>query len=282
MFILGRPKDISPSVCVNMIAVHSSQNIHIMLEEASISSKYILCGRGRFRYNCEGNKVFRQLVATNLASYVHFATRSKKSSLIKRVIEDLQNLGLTFVAMSQDGTTYEELTPQETRKKVAHRFRDALKKAKSLEHHEEKNSSSIEVSSLQYQQEMKAERFMLMPESFDCKDMQRSTQTTQAVVENFHSPKDHELQPIGETEDVFQPKSIKNIISQKSLITATHLTLDQQNPLNPFYFPSVDNDENIPVEYETFMQQELLVHNIFDKDLLLSIFDLNEDFDDWS
>ena len=108
--------------------------IDIMLDEHTrTTAKYIICGRGQCNYNCEGNKVFRRSVEMHLKSYMNFTTRAKKSDLILRVAEELRNLGMTFMAISDDGITLKELSIAEARKKLAHRFRDAARSAKQLE-----------------------------------------------------------------------------------------------------------------------------------------------------
>ena len=253
-------------------------------EESSNSTKYIVCGRGRCRYNCEGNKVFRRLVATNLASYIHFATRAKKSDLIQRVIDDLRNLGMIFVSATDDGITFEELAPEEARKKVAHRFRDAARRAKSCEYQAtdtKKISLSIDVHFLQNQESKKVKKIMFISESFEKEEMQHSAQVFQTTAENLQSPTGHELQPIGKPEDISHTIKIKNIVSQKDLITSTYLERDVLDPVNICSMFYDGKAESLPSMYETLGQQEYMVRDLFDIVHTSPYADYAEDSDDW-
>jgi hypothetical protein len=116
-----------------MIYQEAPFNFKIMWNEAIDSKKYIVCGRGKWSYNCEGNKVFRRSIERHLNSYINFETRAKKSDLILRVTEELRSLGIIFIIIADGGITLKELSPSEARNKVAHRFRDAAKNAKQVE-----------------------------------------------------------------------------------------------------------------------------------------------------
>jgi hypothetical protein len=108
-------------------------NFEIMRhEEITAYTNYIICGRGQCKYDCEGNKVFRRSVAKHVNSYISFETRAKKSSLIQGVVEELRSLGMVFMIISDDGISMKELSPAEVRRKVGHRFRDAVRAVKQV------------------------------------------------------------------------------------------------------------------------------------------------------
>jgi hypothetical protein len=116
----------------------------------AVASNHILCGRGNCKYNCEGNKVFRRIIHNHLSLYIR-STRSKKTQLIKRVTEELRILGMIFMTVSDDGETLEELSLSEARKKVAHRFRDAVRTANHFDTDKMRKDFTTEITSA-YQQ----------------------------------------------------------------------------------------------------------------------------------
>mmetsp|Transcript_17912 Transcript_17912/g.27136 ORF Transcript_17912/g.27136 Transcript_17912/m.27136 type:complete len:222 (+) Transcript_17912:28-693(+) len=94
------------------------------------NEKYIILGRGSKNYNHPGNVKFRQLVDRDLPLYVQ-GNKKCKSEVIEKVINEIQNEGMSFMECSVDNGEsthcWIELNTKESRKKVAHRFRDSAR-----------------------------------------------------------------------------------------------------------------------------------------------------------
>jgi hypothetical protein len=91
---------------------------------------HILCGRGQQKYNCSGNKVLRQLVASHLQQYMTKSSlRTAKTKIVDTVTTKLFDMGMVFIAMKDGGGghCWTTLNYADARKKVAHRFRDAAR-----------------------------------------------------------------------------------------------------------------------------------------------------------
>ena len=93
---------------------------------------YIVCGRGQNKYNGDGNKKLRRLVASLLHIYMDTKTnRTAKSELVNGVTEQLIAMGMKFVKLSgvigSKDYGWVELPYEEARNKIAHRFRDAAR-----------------------------------------------------------------------------------------------------------------------------------------------------------
>jgi hypothetical protein len=97
---------------------------------------YIICGRGQNKYNGDGNKRLRRLVASLLHIYMDTKTnRTAKSELVNGVTEQLIAMGMKFVKLSgvigSKDYGWVELPYVEARNKIAHRFRDAARRIHS-------------------------------------------------------------------------------------------------------------------------------------------------------
>ena len=105
-----------------------------MIKISCFDNKYVICGRGQQKYNSDGNKILRKVVASNLAIYNDKSTaRNAKSKLVDKVTAQIFNMGMAFVKMTKDGDIWEELSYEDARNKVAHRFRDAARRVNSGE-----------------------------------------------------------------------------------------------------------------------------------------------------
>jgi hypothetical protein len=263
-------------------------------DNARASSKYIVCGRGQCKYNCEGNKVFRLIIARHLKDYMMFATRSKKSELIKRVTEELRNLGMIFMATTGNGMTLEELSPGEARKKVAHRFRDAARAAKQFDTHDMYSATgktsfchqasennrllSIDPPLLRNPESMNVERIMLIPESSETEDIQQTIRLTQSMMKNLHSPTESESEGIRKSTVAFDSDSRQSTdnISQKAMFTRRHTEIPVRHPEILFSLTSDENIEDIPSNNETYLQRENAADDFFDVFDVMDIFDIDD------
>jgi hypothetical protein len=248
-------------------------------EETRDITSYIICGRGKSSYNCEGNKVFRQSVGKHMKSYMTFQTRAKKSHLILRVAEELRNLGMIFMAISDDGITLKELSPAEARKKVAHRFRDAARATKRLEaisegrrclrtdqitykHQGKQNNAYFTVGSpcLQDQESTNLMKSFLLSDSLKREEGQHSTQSDLTRTLRFLT----EL----ESEDH----------SQKVLAMSAQRVHD---PIT--FFPlSHECRENMPLQYDKIRKREAIFSDLIALIDTSPNTDYGEDFDDLS
>ena len=84
----------------------------------------IKCGRGQNHYNHEGNVRFRETIADFLPAY-KASPKTKKTQLVNDVYKHIMAKGMKFIEIHDD--VWVEVTSDvEGRKKVAHRFRDAI------------------------------------------------------------------------------------------------------------------------------------------------------------
>jgi hypothetical protein len=92
---------------------------------------HIVCGRGQSNYNNEGNRIYRQVVASRLSSYMDKCTRRRaKTMLVNETTQKLIQMKMVFVKRSKSDRRWVTLTPDQARKKVAHLFRDGSRKAR--------------------------------------------------------------------------------------------------------------------------------------------------------
>jgi hypothetical protein len=61
------------------------------------STNDILCGRGKSFYNHEGNKLFRVIVGKNIDAYINASRRSKRSEIVRAVVDDTLETGARFL-----------------------------------------------------------------------------------------------------------------------------------------------------------------------------------------
>lgn len=104
--------------------------------EAHCRETDIVFGRGAPLRRHPGNIQFRKVVESYSKEYKG-ASKHEKTEIIRRVIEQVEEMGARFLIMEDD--TVKGASPDEIRMKVSHRFRDLSKGVvrKSLEEHKE-------------------------------------------------------------------------------------------------------------------------------------------------
>jgi len=89
---------------------------------AETNPNHIICGRGPRCYNHEGNMKFRDIIEKNVLLY-RKSTKSKKSKIIDAVLDEIKGKDMKFVE-DNNREKAKELSIDESRKKISHRFRD--------------------------------------------------------------------------------------------------------------------------------------------------------------
>jgi len=279
-----------------------SSEIDIMPDKDSRAiTKYIICGRGKCNYNCEGNTVFRQRVAKYLKSYMNLTTRAMKSDLILHVSEELQNLGMTFMTINDDGITLKELSPVEARKKVAHRFRDAARTAKQLEAIPEvtkclttepttfqrqayRRNLSLLLSSpcLQDEESTKLKQTLLLSDSLKKEESNHSTRSTQPRTMHFLSQTKDDFLTVRRSEVVCRSVKVADTHSQESLLQPTHTERKSDDPKILFSLSSHDCTERMTLQHEIFRKRKSIFSDLIELIDASPNTDYGEDFDDLS
>jgi hypothetical protein len=234
-----------------------------MERHTTVDSNHILCGRGNSIYNSEGNKIFRRIIERHLCNYIN-STRSKKTELIKRVSEELQNLGMIFMAVNDEGEQLQELPTSEARKKVAHRFRDAVRTVK----HDDMNMKRIM---------MKLEK----SEALEYEDSENTENFSSSMAEHFHSHTQNHSAVIRKHEAAFCPVSSTDSIPEETMITWRHTETPVLHPETRSSVFPVENTEDILPQCQTFSQHEVITDDIFDVFEILDAHDPFPDFDYW-
>ena len=111
---------------------NSKKNLTSDSNEGSIlqtlTSKDILCGRGKGFWKHAGNLSFTQFVKDNLCGYLQAKTRKEKSKVISDLLATLSSEGFRFVkgdSKSKDGP-WHEISRHEAHAKTSHAVRDHL------------------------------------------------------------------------------------------------------------------------------------------------------------
>ena len=94
----------------------------------TLTSKDILCGRGKGFWKHAGNLSFTQFVKDNLCGYLQAKTRKEKSKVISDLLATLSSEGFRFVkgdSKSKDGP-WHEISRHEAHAKTSHAVRDHL------------------------------------------------------------------------------------------------------------------------------------------------------------
>mmetsp|Transcript_24224 Transcript_24224/g.40127 ORF Transcript_24224/g.40127 Transcript_24224/m.40127 type:complete len:295 (+) Transcript_24224:84-968(+) len=99
-------------------------NNKAMVEELEIDDSCIKIGRGPSTYNHAGNVKFRSIIAKHLASY-KAGPKPKKTLIVNMVHQDMSEEGMKFIERKA-GVWKKVENIDDLRKKVAHRFRDAI------------------------------------------------------------------------------------------------------------------------------------------------------------
>jgi hypothetical protein len=252
---------------------------------------FIICGRGQSKYNCEGNIVFRRIIATHLDDYMTDATRAKKSSIIKCVVEELRNLGMIFMAIEEDGISMRELSSGEAREKVAHRFRDATRMVKKLgsrekgeyptikqtsfDRHPNKMNLSPSIHSpvIQHPNSMDVTRHILISESFESEDMYQEKQHTDTTADSFQFHSKNNFEGFKEYDIAPCPVKSTDFISQESMFIWNYPELSPLHSGSLLSMSSDDDTECQSFENETSPEIEDMFNDF------LGVFDDNETCD---
>ena len=205
-----------------------------MIKVSRFDNKYIICGRGQQKYNSDGNKILRKVVASNLAIYNDKSTaRNAKSKLVDKVTAQIFNMGMAFVKMTKDGDIWEELSYEDARNKVAHRFRDAARRVNSGEDELPSQSTHFPGS------ESDGSASVLSSVSFSDKDPVRMPSHEAPTKRNNTTTR---VVPISAPSAVFPSSKKKNSIKEtfknnKTLAVASseNVTLRQDNALVVVY-----------------------------------------------
>ena len=66
------------------------------------STNDILCGRGKAFFKHEGNKRFRDIVDKYINAYIQASQRSKRSEIVKAVVNEMLETGARFLKKSEN------------------------------------------------------------------------------------------------------------------------------------------------------------------------------------
>ena len=66
------------------------------------STNDILCGKGKSFFNHEGNKRFRDIVDKYINAYIQASKRSKRSEIVKAVVNETFGIGARFLKKSEN------------------------------------------------------------------------------------------------------------------------------------------------------------------------------------
>lgn len=107
----------------------------------------VICGKGKGCFNHEGNKHFRQIVATHLASYSEANTKLAKSAIVSSIIAIVRDLspGGGFIKRDAERGSWHEVGDHLAREKVGQTIRDAL-------HHQYRSSTKSKKKRRQVEQ----------------------------------------------------------------------------------------------------------------------------------
>ena len=104
----------------------------------------ILCSKDKSLSNHPGNRLFRELIEDAKASYNKATDKASKMKITKSIVDCLQkDHGCRFVKFDCDLAEWVELNPVESRDKVGHALRFAIKRTKVKATKVESRSASI-------------------------------------------------------------------------------------------------------------------------------------------
>lgn len=87
----------------------------------------VTCGRGKHRWNSIGNRRYKVIIMENINRYQEARTKCGKSKIVREVVKQVQLNKAKFLKRDQKTKEWKELTPTETRTKVAHALRDHIR-----------------------------------------------------------------------------------------------------------------------------------------------------------
>mmetsp|Transcript_913 Transcript_913/g.1856 ORF Transcript_913/g.1856 Transcript_913/m.1856 type:complete len:363 (+) Transcript_913:648-1736(+) len=95
----------------------------------------IVCGRGRGNYNCEGNILFRQIVAQYVDQYLQSESKAAKTLVLVQVLEQVKHDSrgkCRFVKQRPEDGLWCELGEVAAREKAGHAMRECIATRKKL------------------------------------------------------------------------------------------------------------------------------------------------------
>ena len=94
----------------------------------------ILCGRGLFCFEHEGNQKFRALLALNLQAYRDANSRTQRSRVVRSVADTINVMGGRFLIFDGQTKTWRDGGKKKAVDKIGHSLRDAIaNKSKNVE-----------------------------------------------------------------------------------------------------------------------------------------------------
>lgn len=106
----------------------------ITMNEDEITDKCIRLGRGQTNYNHAGNRKFREIIDARVSVY-KTCKKPKKTEIVNEVTAQILEEGMKFIEQKEG--VWKPLTSEDDiRRKVAHRFRDAVESIRKAEQFE--------------------------------------------------------------------------------------------------------------------------------------------------
>ena len=82
------------------------------------TSKDVLFGRGRTHFFHPGNKRFRELVGMSLGEYLDAPTKSQKSMIVNRIVNEAMKQGARFLEQANKSKCWRDVGVKRLRDKV--------------------------------------------------------------------------------------------------------------------------------------------------------------------
>ncbi len=110
-------------------AVDNTPNKKDMEESSSLSPNEsdVACGRGKYRWNSKGNTRYKRIITKNLNRYEVASSKREKSKIVREVVRLVKRNKSRFLRKDGKSKAWRELSPKETRTKVAHALRDHIR-----------------------------------------------------------------------------------------------------------------------------------------------------------
>ena len=101
---------------------HVETELHVfeqnILSVSVPSKKDILFGRGKSIYNNPGNILLRDIVGKNFDAYKNASQRSKKSEIVRAVVDDILETGARFLKKQKDRPYWQDVGFKVAQEKV--------------------------------------------------------------------------------------------------------------------------------------------------------------------
>jgi hypothetical protein len=82
------------------------------------TSKDVLFGRGRTHFFHPGNRQFRELVGMSLGEYLDAPTKSQKSMIVNRIVNEAMKQGARFLEQANNSKCWRDVGVKRLRDKV--------------------------------------------------------------------------------------------------------------------------------------------------------------------